>query len=281
MNVTQTPPVRKPFGFTRRRDRWWVEPLLNFCGFTAFVLYATWAASSFKMHGHITYAWPPVQFDQGLGHAPYLSPFYSPLFKPNWWVLSPAWLILIMPLGFRLTCYYYRKMYYRSYFMDPPGCAVADSKMWHTKLRNYKGETVFPFTLQNLHRWFFYLASAVLIVLWYDAINSLWFQAPGGGPVVFHFGLGSAIMFINAFLLSGYSLGCHAFRHLIGGNVDCWSCTALGRTRHGLWKIVSKFNEHHLGWAWASLTSVALTDVYIRLLAGGFGNHPFPYTPWW
>ena len=29
-------------------------------------------------------------------------------------------LILIFPLGFRLTCYYYRKAYYRAFFLAPP-----------------------------------------------------------------------------------------------------------------------------------------------------------------
>ena len=61
--------------------------------------------------------------------APYVSPFYSPCLASNctdmnggadwhlfgsWWGLSPALLVLIFPLGFRLTCYYYRKAYYRA-----------------------------------------------------------------------------------------------------------------------------------------------------------------------
>jgi hypothetical protein len=68
---------------------------------------------------------------------PYISPFYSPclttqcegdtfpkLFTgPSW--ISPAIYILVVPLGFRLTCYYYRKAYYRSFWQSPPACAVA------------------------------------------------------------------------------------------------------------------------------------------------------------
>src|SRR5690349_14242545 len=50
---------------------------------------------------------------------PYLSPFYSPLIDVHhhWWPLSPALLILGGPLSFRVTCYYYRKAYYRAFFL--------------------------------------------------------------------------------------------------------------------------------------------------------------------
>ena len=70
----------------------------------------------------------------------------------SWWGLSPALLILIFPLGFRLTCYYYRKAYYRGFWASPPACAVAEP---HKK---YTGETRFPLILQNIHRYFFYAA---------------------------------------------------------------------------------------------------------------------------
>ena len=75
---------------------------------SGFVVYATWAAL--------------VNADYYAD--PYLSPFYSPCLAANcehttwsvvgdWWTLSPALMILPIPLGFRLTCYYYRKAYYR------------------------------------------------------------------------------------------------------------------------------------------------------------------------
>jgi len=41
----------------------------------------------------------------------------------NWFRLSPALLILIFPLGFRFTCYYYRRSYYRAFWWSPPACA--------------------------------------------------------------------------------------------------------------------------------------------------------------
>ena len=108
----------------------------------------------------------------------YLSPFFSPLIHPDWmptW-FSPAILILWIPLGFRTTCYYYRKAYYRSYFADPPACAVGEP----TVHKKYRMETAFPFILQNLHRFFLYLAFVPLFFLWLDAILSLQFNGGGG-----------------------------------------------------------------------------------------------------
>ena len=61
------------------------------------------------------------------------------------------WLIiLIIPLGFRMTCYYYRKAYYRSFWMSPPACAVPDKTPVATS-RRYTGETRFPLILMNAH----------------------------------------------------------------------------------------------------------------------------------
>ena len=97
---------------------------------------------------------------------PYLSPFYSPCLgdcvegasdfgQPfAGFPLSAALIILIFPLGFRMTCYYYRKAYYRAFWLSPPACAVAEP---HGK---YTGETRFPLIIQNIHRWFWYAAIA-------------------------------------------------------------------------------------------------------------------------
>ena len=97
----------------------------------------------------------------------YLSPLFSPLIAPEWlpsWI-SPGLFILWIPLGFRATCYYYRKAYYRFYFADPPGCAVGEP----TVHKRYRMEAAFPFILQNLHRYFLYLAFFPLFFLWVDA----------------------------------------------------------------------------------------------------------------
>jgi hypothetical protein len=31
----------------------------------------------------------------------------------TWWIVTPTVIVLVFPLGSRLTCYYYRKVYYR------------------------------------------------------------------------------------------------------------------------------------------------------------------------
>lgn len=239
------------FGSTLRQDAWWVEILPFFIVFTAFSIYATWRALTGKFY----YT------------APYLSPFYSPLIDPDHhWLpqaISPALLILGGPLGFRLTCYYYRKAYYRSYFMDPPACAVGEGR------KGYSGERKFPFILQNVHRYFFYLALVFIAFLWYDAIIAFRFPAAGGAGTQFGIGVGTLVMLANIILLTVYTFSCHSLRHLIGGKLDCFSCAAAGGARHAGWKGVTKLNEHHMFWAWVSMISVGLTDFYIYLVATG------------
>ena len=274
---------------TTRRVNWWIEPLWNFIGFTTFVIYSMWvmftpvfnraadAVMSRAADAVLSYKWPIVTVPPGAPPAAvtaegwvYLSPFYSPEFGAGWWQYTPAILVLWMPLAFRATCYYYRKMYYRTYFMDPPACSVGDAKG-----HKYGGEKAFPWILQNAHRWFLYLAIYVVAVLWYDAFKALWISpevahaAGEAGHEIkagFHLGFGNAVLFLNAFLLTGYTFGCHAMRHLVGGNVDCWSATPLGQTRYKLWNFISKLNEHHMGWAWISMIMVGLADLYVRML---------------
>jgi len=166
-------------------------------------------------------------------------------------------LILWIPLGFRGTCYYYRKAYYRAFFLDPPACAVGEFGEHH-----YCGENKFPFLIQNLHRYFFYLALVVLGFLWKDAIEGFFFEDG------FHVGVGSLVLLINATLLSCYSLGCHSLRHLVGGVLDSFHGGA-NATRHSCWKTVTHFNERHMLWAWCSLFWVGFSDFYVRMVASG------------
>jgi hypothetical protein len=225
-----------------RRDTWWLELLPVVIVLGAFSVYATWRA----LEGAY-YEW-----------GPYLSPFYSPLIKPRWWPFSPAILILCGPLGFRATCYYYRKAYYRSFFLDPPACSVGESRS-----HKYRGETAFPLILQNLHRYFLYVALIFLIILWYDAIRAFWFE---GG---FRIGVGSLVLLTNIILLSLYTFSCHSLRHIVGGKLDCFSCAAFGGQRHAAWRGTSFLNERHMLFAWLSLFSVGLSDLYVRLVATG------------
>ncbi|HMD33094.1 MAG TPA: hypothetical protein VKG84_14360 [Candidatus Acidoferrales bacterium] len=231
------------FGATLRRDAWWVEILPVVIVLGGFGLYATLRA----LEGQF-YEW-----------GPYLSPFYSPLIDPqhHWWRFSPALLILGGPLGFRATCYYYRKAYYRAFFLDPPGCAVGEHA------RNYKGETRFPFILQNAHRYFFYVAVVFLAFLWHDAIRAFFFDDGFG------MGLGTVVLLVNVVLLSLYTFSCHSLRHLAGGKLDCFSCATFGKPRHTAWKWVSTLNERHMLFAWISLFGVGLTDFYVRMVACG------------
>ena len=76
-----------------------------------------------------------------------------------------------VPLGFRATCYYYRKAVYRSYLMAPPACAVAPPRTGR-----YRGEAAFPYVLMNAHRYFLVLATVVLGFLWYDAVRAFLFE---------------------------------------------------------------------------------------------------------
>src|SRR5262249_32909531 len=199
-SLTQT---RRGFGQTMRRDTWWIYPLVVFIALSSFVIYATWAAFQGK------------NFEYGN----YLSPFYSPLLfgdsphswfgaRPAWiplW-LSPALLILWAPAGFRLTCYYYRGAYYKGFWSDPPSCAVGEPR------KHYRGEQSFPLILQNIHRYFLYVAILFLLVLASDVWKALWFKDPTTGTTSFGIGVGTLVLAVNVILLSGYALGCHSFR---------------------------------------------------------------------
>ncbi len=249
---------RRSFGETTRRDAWWVQPFLVLMGLGTFVVYSTWAAFQGE---HYT-------------SGPYLSPFYSPeLFGdsphawfgpkpgiwPSWLPWSPAFLILWAPAGFRFTCYYYRGAYYKAFWGDPPSCAVGEPR------KSYRGEASFPLILQNVHRYFLYLALAFIVLLAYDAWKGFWF-ASADGSTSFGIGLGSLILTLNVVFLGGYTFGCHSLRHLVGGRLDCLS-KSPGRAAS--YACVGCLNRKHMNWAWMSLVWVGFTDLYVRLCSMG------------
>jgi hypothetical protein len=247
--VSEAAGARRPIPpKTERRDTWWVEPLIVVLVLGGFVVYATWAA---LQNAHY-YA------------APYLSPFYSPCLATNCehrtlpfaipWIVTPAMLVLWIPGGFRLTCYYYRKAYYRSFFRLPPACAVPDAAS------SYSGESRFPFLLQNIHRYFFWLSLLILAFLWWDAL--LAFRFPNG----FGVGLGTLVLLANVVLLSLYSFSCHSCRYFAGGHLDAFFKAPI---RFRLWQLTNRLNLRHGLFAWISLWSVALTDLYVRLVSMG------------
>jgi hypothetical protein len=240
-------------GTTQRTDAWWAGPLATALGLGGFVVYATFRALF------------NADYQLGLGtdvladHAYLLSPFYSPLIRVSWlpiW-LSPAVLILWMPGGFRVTCYYYRKAYYRAFFLDPPACAVGEARG-----HGYRGETRL-LLFQNLHRYFLYLALAFLVILSIDVVHAV--RWPDG----FGVSVGTLVLLANVVLLGGYTFSCHSLRHLVGGSVDCFSCVALGQARYRLWQGASALNRHHMLWAWTSLFMVAFADFYVWMVASG------------
>jgi hypothetical protein len=249
---------------TERRDSWWREPLAALVVLGSFVVYATWAA----LQGN-HYHW-----------GPYLSPFYSPEIlgdsshawfgpAPSWWPaflpFSPAILILWAPGGFRLTCYYYRGAYYKSFWADPPACAVGEPR------KGYRGEASLPLVLQNVHRYFLYLALGFLVVLAHDVWKALWFADPATGQTHFGIGLGTLVLLANVTLLTGYTFGCHSLRHLTGGARDEISRSPVCRYAY---TCSSAFNRRHMPWAWLSLFGVALADLYVRLVSMGVITDP-------
>jgi len=238
-------------GRLRRDAPWWLLPVTVVAVLGLFGVYAVWTAVQ---------GWgaTPAYAGRAAG-TPYLSPFYSPTLFAGRTPVSPAFWVLWSPLLFRATCYYYRKAYYRSFFWDPPACAVGEARH-----RRYRGESAFPLILNNLHRFFLYVAVVVLGYLWYDVLVAL--RYAGG----WYLGLGTLIFVVNVVLLSGYTFSCHSLRHMVGGRLDCFSCVRFGKQRHGAWRFITRLNERHPMWAWVSLFSVLATDIYIRIINAGF-----------
>ena len=259
MQVIPVTAVHRGFGTTSRRDNWWAAPLGVFLGLSAFLVYATWAAFQ-NAHYHF---------------GPYLSPFYAPeiwgdsphaLFgpKPDWWPgvlpFSPALLILPFPGGFRFTCYYYRGAYYKAFWADPPSCAVGEPR------KSYLGENSFPLILQNVHRFFMWVAVVFIAFLAYDAWNAFWFTDATTGAKEFGIGVGSIVLTANVILLASYTWGCHVLRHVVGGRLREVSKSPVCDMAYS---CVTSLNIRHQLFAWCSLFSVAFADIYVRLCSMG------------
>jgi hypothetical protein len=237
---------------TLRTDRWWLSPLIQAAVLLICVVYLTWAVLI-----NSDYFWDP-----------YISPLYSPCLTGNcptgsgwgWFPsiapVTPGLIIIIFPMGFRLTCYYYRKAYYRAFWGSPQACAVAEP---HQK---YTGETRFPLIMQNVHRYFWYIAVVFAGILTYDLVIGFRDHQGNWG----HAGLGTLVLLINSALIWAYTLSCHSCRHIMGGKLKHFSKHPM---RYRYWRIVSRLNGYHMQLAWASLVWISLTDLYIRLVASG------------
>ena len=172
MTTTATRPARGARAAisakTLRTDRWWLAPVLTVAGLSAWLIY-----------GLVHILLQKDYFAEGAGYH-YLTPFYSPCvnngcvpaaaefgrFVPDWPLVPYALLTLPFLLLFRLTCYYYRRAYYRSFWLSPPACAVPDAH------ERYTGETRFPLVFQNAHRYAFYAAVVISLINTWDAIIS-------------------------------------------------------------------------------------------------------------
>ena len=243
-------PISKP---NLRTDNWRRSPILTFIGLSAFVLYGLIRTAS-----QSAYYVPAYH---------YLSPFASPCLSDTCgkaaefgtWGTFPQMIplaILTLPflLGFRLTCYYYRKAYYRAFWQSPVACAVPEPR------GKYTGETRFPLIIQNAHRYFWMIAVLISLINTYDAI--LAFHSPSG----FGFGLGNIILVVNVLLLWSYTMGCHSCRHITLGRINHFSKHPV---RYWLYERASWLNGRHMQLAWTTLATLVLTDAYIALVSSG------------
>lgn len=260
MTATAAPPAKTRAQIaerTFRTDRWWTGPTLTVLGLAAFLIYAT--ARVFQQDHYFAADYH------------YLTPFYSPCLSNScvegsavfgtlpWefpWFIPYAAVSLPFLLLFRFTCYYYRRAYYRSVWQSPTACAVREP---HGK---YSGETRFPLVLQNSHRYFFYVAFAIALLNTYDAGIAFAHGANGG----FGVGLGNLILLGNVILLWCYTASCHSCRHVFGGRMRSFGSSPV---RYWLWSQISKLNTRHMQFAWITLGTLALTDLYVMLVASG------------
>lgn len=261
--MTTTPPkssvMARPraavSGPSLRKDLWWLPPAVVVIGLT------TWLAYGVVRVFMQQWYWVEEHH--------YLTPFYSPCtstgcipesahfgqFTPDHPLIPYAALSLPILLVFRLTCYYYRKAYYRSFWLSPPACAVPDAH------RRYTGETRFPLILQNLHRYTFYIATVIVIINTYDMILAF------GGAEGFGIGLGNVILLGNVVALWAYTLSCHSCRHVTGGRLTHFSQHPV---RYRWWTFVSRLNTRHMLYAWISLGTLALVDAYVMAVSAGW-----------
>ncbi|HEX6196113.1 MAG TPA: hypothetical protein VFZ37_09385 [Jiangellaceae bacterium] len=241
---------------TLRTDRWWLPPTVVVIALTAWLAYG-----AVRVY---------LKDNYWVGEHHYLTPFYSPCtsdacipeaahfgqFIPDLAILPYAALSLPFLLLFRLTCYYYRRAYYRAFWQSPPACSVAEP---HKK---YTGETRFPLIFQNAHRYVFYIAVVITLVNTYDMILAF-----GGDGYTFGVGLGNLILIANVILLWGYTVSCHSCRHVTGGRLRNFGKHPI---LYRWWTFVSRLNTRHMQYAWITLASLVVTDFYIMAVSAGW-----------
>ena len=167
------------------------------------------------------------------------------------------------PACFRFTCYYYRGAYYKAFWADPPACAVGEPR------KSYRGENSFPLILQNVHRYFLYVAVAVHRPAGVRRLAGAVVRRPGDGQTRVR----------------------HRRRHARSwrSTSSCSAATRSAATRCGTWSAAARtcvsksptcdkaattasaaLNRKHMLWAWCSLFSVGVRR---RLRAAVLDGH--------
>ena len=94
----------------------------------------------------------------------------------------------------------------------------------------------------------------------------MWFTDAATGEASFGIGVGTIVLTLNVVFLGSYTLGCHSFRHLVGGFLDKISSSP---TRKQAYYCSSWLNRRHMKAAWTSLIWVAFSDLYVRMCSMG------------
>lgn len=245
-------PVIRDYGKTDRIDNWWLQPFLMGLGLT---IGMAWAFL------RVLYFDGDISYDDHRVTSPIFSPDVVHIFnfQPAPWVNS-AMLILWIPFGFRGTCYYMRRVYFRTFFASPAGCVVSEPAI--NKKLGYAGEKRL-FIFNNLHRYMLLLAMMILLVKWYDVFHSMQYSTGGVG-----LSLGTILLAIESYLLTMYVTSCHSFRHFVGGILDRWD-KGSSVLRGKLFNRVTGYNRSHGFWFWLSLAFVYVGDLWVMLVSSG------------
>jgi hypothetical protein len=252
------------FARTTRVDYWWLAPASTAIGLIIFFGYLTFRAFN------ATYVWFE-SVHQPHGGAPFFTPVSG---YPGSVPLDHAWFgnvsLVVAAVSSAVTGILRAgaRHCFPSHLLLLPRRVLQGGVHEATELRGGR----VTFRLSRRTRAAPVSESAPLHALW----RSLPHRLPVvGGPGAFfkqgHFGIGvgTVVMVMNAALLTGYTFGCHSWRHLIGGQLDCFTCEqrSVASIRHvegSTW-----LNERHMAFAWFCLVWVAFTDFYIYLVSSG------------
>ena len=144
---------------TARRDVWWAQPLVTFVVFAGFVVYATWAAFQGTYYHH----------------GPYLSPLYSPeVFGDGGtsWFGPQAGLVAgvdAVVAGASSSSGLPAASGSPATTTGAPTTRrsgpIRRPARWGSRARRTAARRSFPLIIQNVHRYFLYLALVFLVVL--------------------------------------------------------------------------------------------------------------------